>query len=149
MTLMSRQVDYALLILSHLHAHPEGGCAREVAGSFGISQAFVANILKKLCRVGFLTSHRGVKGGYTLLRSADTISLAELMEALGESLRLAPCSGGDPGEACRLAPVCPVQGPLSQVHERLCDVLRRVTLAELFRPAGLERGRRELPVSVS
>src|SRR5262245_37212588 len=93
MTLLSRKTDYALLILSYLHGHHEGGCARTIAEHFGLSRAFVANILKELCQKGFVTSHRGVKGGYGLLRPADQVTLAELLESIDESFRLAYCNG--------------------------------------------------------
>ena len=63
MTLLSRKTDYALLILWYLHGHPTGGCARTIAEHFGLSRAFVANILKELCQKGFVGSHRGVNGG--------------------------------------------------------------------------------------
>ena len=85
MTLMSRKVDYALLILSFLERKREGGCAREVADRFGLNKGFVANILKLLCRKGFVASHRGVKGGYVLRRAAEAVNLAELMEALSRT----------------------------------------------------------------
>ena len=62
-TLLSRKTDYALLILSHLSERPAGGSAREIADRFGLSKAFLANILKELCQKGFVSSHRGVKGG--------------------------------------------------------------------------------------
>ena len=70
MTLLSRKADYALLILSHLHRRPEGATARAIADKFELSRAFVANILKELCNKGFVVSHRGVKGGYSLGRDA-------------------------------------------------------------------------------
>src|SRR5207237_6833739 len=82
MTLMSRKVDYALLILSYLDQKREGGCAREIADRYELSKGFVANILKELCHNGFVASHRGVKGGYALRRPAAEVSLAELREAL-------------------------------------------------------------------
>ena len=140
MTLMSRKVDYALLILAYLDRKTEGGCAREVADRYGLSKGFVANILKELCHKGFVASHRGVKGGYVLRRPAEEINLAELMEALEESFHLAECnkSGTDP---CVLASLCPVKGAIAEVHYRIREVLRGVTLAELFRPAeGVRQG---------
>jgi Rrf2 family protein len=148
MTLLSRKADYALLILLHLHQHglqatngSDGrACAREIADRFGIDQSFVANILKELCRKGFVTGHRGVKGGYTLLRSAATITLAELLDALEDGVRLAECNGETAADsACKLAHTCPVKGPVAQIHERIRAVLRGVTLDEIFRsgtPAG-------------
>src|SRR5436190_17063402 len=92
MTLMSRKVDYALLILSFLDQKPEGGCAREIADRYGLSKGFVANILKLLCHAGFVASHRGVKGGYVMLRPAEQINLAELMDDLDETFHFAECT---------------------------------------------------------
>ncbi len=133
MALMSRKVDYALLILSHLHRKKEGACAREIADRFGLSRSFVANILKEVCHQGFVESHRGVKGGYVLRRRAEEISLAELMDALDDPFHLAECNATPDDCACDLTPVCPVRGPIAEVHRRIREVLRGVNLAELFR----------------
>ncbi len=134
MTLLSRKADYALLILSHLDGNPSGGNARVIADRFEISRPFVANILKELCHKGFVTSHRGVKGGYVLARPPAEVTLAELLEAIDEGFRLAVCAGDPPGTCC-LSKVCTVQGPIAEVHRRLLAVLQHVTLAEIFRPA--------------
>jgi Rrf2 family protein len=135
MALMSRKVDYALLILSYLDQHPEGGCARAIAARFNLSRGFVANILKQLCHRGFVAGRRGVKGGYLLRRSMAETSLSDLMEALDNPVSLAECNGG----VCPLASFCPVRGPVAEVHRRICEVLRSVTLAELLRPGTTEK----------
>jgi len=134
MPLLSRKVDYALLILSHLDARSSGASAREIASRFGLSRAFVANILKLLCHKGFVASHRGVKGGYALQRPMVAVSLAELMESLDDSLRLTECTDALPGESCNVMALCPLRHAIGAVHERLRDVLRNVMLADLFRP---------------
>lgn len=136
MSLMSRKVDYALLILAHLDQHPEGGCARAIADRYSLSKGFVANILKLLCHKGFVVSHRGVKGGYHLSRPAADVSLAELMESLDESFSLAECNHVPYRESCTLTAVCPVKGAIAEVHRRIRDVLRGVTLAEIFHNHG-------------
>jgi len=136
MPLLSRKVDYALLILSHLHGRPSGASAREIAGQFGLSRGFVANILKLLCHKGFVASHRGVKGGYVLQRPAQSVSLAELMDALDDGLRLTECTDAHPGEACNVMALCPLRHGIGEVHQRLRDVLRNVMLSDLFRPCG-------------
>ena len=134
MPLLTRKVDYAILVLNYLHHHSEGGCAREIADRFRLSRAFVANILKELCQKGFVASHRGVKGGYVLLRPASEISLAEVLDGLEEHpLSLAACNEPPAGDGCSLYADCPVKGPIAEVHERLRDVLRGVTLGDLFR----------------
>ena len=64
---------------------------------------------------------------------ADEVNLVELIEALEEPVRTAVCTGSHPsGDGCILMAVCPVKGPIAAVHQRIFDVLRTVTLAELF-----------------
>jgi len=134
MTLLSRKVDYALLILSYLHHRADGGCAREIAERLSLSRPFVANILKRLCSEGFVAGRRGVKGGYVLRRPAEQVCLAELMESLGEPFHLAECNRTNADAVCALASACPVRNAVGRLHERLLAVLRTVTLAELFEP---------------
>ena len=150
MTLLSRKADYALLILSYLYQHKTGGSAKAIADQFGLSKPFVANILKELCGKEFVTSHRGVKGGYALARDAGTISLAELLEAMEEGFRLAVCNHAtDAAHAegsCSHAGSCTVKGPMAEVHQRLMGVLRGVTLGELFDPKAAPSALHALPV---
>jgi len=138
MALLNRKIDYGLLILCYLYHHEEGGCAREIAARFSLSRAFVANILKDLCQKGFVLSHRGVKGGYLLRDTTADLTLADLIDALDERVRLAECNDVEPEACCKLAANCPIRGPITEVHERLRAVLQQVRLRELFRePHGM------------
>ena len=134
MTLLSRKADYALLIIQYLHVQATGN-ARTIAEKFGLSRAFVANILKELGAKGFVTSTRGVKGGYVLTRSCATITLAELLEALEEGFKLTMCNDHEPdAAACDIEHVCPVKAPMTAIHRRIMDVLRGITMADVFAP---------------
>ena len=136
MTLLSRKADYALLILSYLHTRTVGGNARAIAEVYGLSRPFVANILKELCQKGYVASHRGVKGGYAILRPIESVTLADLLESIDEGFRLTLCSTGHhgqpSGEVCSFESNCTVKGPLAEVHRKLMDVLRTTTLAEVL-----------------
>ncbi|HET6575107.1 MAG TPA: Rrf2 family transcriptional regulator [Fimbriiglobus sp.] len=135
MTLLSRKADYAMLIVSYLHHKPEGGNARTIAERFGLSRPFVANILKELCHRGYVVSHRGVKGGYALKESARAVTLADFLASIDEGFRLTLCNHtADPTDVCSLEASCPVRGPLSDIHRRIVDVLRGVTLADVVAP---------------
>lgn len=133
MTLLSRKADYALLILSYLHTH-ETGNAREIAAKFALSRAFVANILKELGHKGFVTSTRGVKGGYLLQRASATITLAELLEAVEDGFQLTLCNEHTTEAKCEVEHICPVKSPMLEIQRRITAVLRGVTLGDIFAP---------------
>src|SRR5262245_61379674 len=118
MTLLNRRVDNALLILCHLH-HQSEGSAREIAAHFGLSRGFVAHILTGLVQHGFGTSTRGPRGGYRLLHSTRHATLADLMDALEEPMRLAACNQPEPEACCSLTASCPIRDPIATVHYRL------------------------------
>ena len=120
------------LIFAFLDQKSDGRCARVIAEHFGLNRGFVANILKDLCRKGYVASHRGVNGGYLLRRPLEEISLAELMEGLDEGFHLAECTQPPSSGQCSLLAVCPVKGPIAEVHRRMREVLDKVTLTELF-----------------
>jgi len=146
MTLLSRKADYALLILSYLHRQNEGASAREVADHFGLSRSFAANILKELCQKGFVTSHRGVNGGYLLQRPADEVTLGELLASIEDGFHLAACNDLTHDDACSFSNICPMKTPMAEVHRRIVEVLGRVTLAELFPATGTPHTGLTLPL---
>lgn len=132
---LTRKTDYALLAMTRLA--DEGGLlsAREIAAQFGLSQALLMNVLKQLSGAGILNSVRGARGGYVLSRSAEEITIAELVEAIEGPLRLAPCveSSTYPKKhhTCDVAHRCPIQSQLSWLHGKLWNVFEGTTLAEL------------------
>jgi Rrf2 family transcriptional regulator, cysteine metabolism repressor len=133
MTLLSRKADYALLILQYLHVHGSGN-AREIHEKFRLSKAFVANILKELVKAGFVNSTRGVKGGYVLARASAAVTLAEVIETLEDGFKLTVCNEHGEAGNCDVASVCPVKAPMIEIHRRIMDMLRGVTLADVFAP---------------
>jgi len=139
MPMLNRKIDYALLILCYLHHKNEGACAREIAERYGISRAFVANILKDLCQKDFVSSHRGVKGGYLLLPQASDRSLADLIDALDDTLQLAECNAVPAEGCCDLISHCPIRIPIAAVHRRIRTLLEGVRLVELFQEPLMDR----------
>jgi len=55
---------------------------KELAERRGIPDQFLEQLFSTLRRSGLLTSHRGSKGGYTLSRPADEITVLEVVQAL-------------------------------------------------------------------
>lgn len=132
MILISRKVDYGILALHHLMIRSDGASARELSDQYGLSRAFVANILKQLCQEGFVVSQRGVNGGYRLAKPPAEITLEAVISALDGPFQLMACANEDTvPEGCEVSKVCPVRGPLRLIHERLRATLAETTLEDL------------------
>ena len=136
MVLISRKVDYAILALVHLMRTTGGSSAREVAQSYGLSRPFVANILKELCHHGFIESHRGINGGYRLVKDPAVVTVDQIVTALDGPFQLMSCAGSDESEGCGVSEICPVKSSLRLVHDRIAAVLATTTLEDLGRSEG-------------
>jgi Rrf2 family cysteine metabolism transcriptional repressor len=55
---------------------------KELAERRDIPDQFLEQLFSTLRRSGLLSSHRGSKGGYTLSRAADEITILEVVQAL-------------------------------------------------------------------
>jgi Rrf2 family protein len=64
---------------------------REIAEFHGISRSYLAKIFHTLSRSGIVRSMRGVKGGYRLSRTADSITLADVVSAIDGPPRKTHC----------------------------------------------------------
>jgi FeS assembly SUF system regulator len=133
---VSKITDYGIVILSHLASEPEGSThnARELAAEARLPFPVVSKTLKQLARAGLLASQRGSKGGYTLARSPDAITLADAITALEGPIGLMECSV-HVGQ-CSQESTCVVRGPWQRVHEAIRESLEKITISELSPPPG-------------
>ena len=79
-TSKSRYAVVALAELAKSGEHPVP--VKELAERRGVPEQFLEQLFSTLRRAGFLTSHRGSKGGYTLARSPEEITVLEVVQAL-------------------------------------------------------------------
>jgi Rrf2 family protein len=74
---------YAVLALAELARSGERPVPiATIAERRAMPVQFLEQLFSTLRRNGFLTSHRGVKGGYTLARPANEITVLEVVQAL-------------------------------------------------------------------
>lgn len=115
--------------------------SRGIAGSLDVSQAHLQKVLQRLGRAGLVHSERGPRGGFTLARPPERITLLEVYEAIEGPLHLANCLFGKP--ACRGRP-CVLGGLVGSVNSQFRTYLEGTTLADLAgrRPAaGRKKGK--------
>jgi Rrf2 family protein len=88
---------------------------------------FLEQLFSTLRRGGLLTSHRGMRGGYTLARPAEEITVLEVVQALDGKV------GQEADEA---------GGIWAEGVEALRGVFTRTTIAEIARREAEEAGSR-------
>jgi FeS assembly SUF system regulator len=135
---MTRQADYGIVILTWFaHSAPDvPHNARDVAAEVRLPQPMVTKILKALARGGLLASQRGVKGGYRLARSAEQITVADIISALEGPIQMTDCTGLEPG-SCDIEPSCPVRTNWRKINHVLRQALDTITLSEMSGPLPL------------
>src|SRR6266851_1279996 len=75
---ITKQTDYGIVLLTHMAAHADRQYnAPDLAAEAHLPLPMASKILKLLAREGVLVSHRGVKGGYSLGRHPQSISMAD------------------------------------------------------------------------
>jgi Rrf2 family protein len=128
---LSKKADYALLSMRHLAANADRGAvsARELAEAYDIPSELLAKVLQKLVRARLLASHQGIRGGYGLGRSADAISVADVIQAVDGPLTVTACSEGD--HSCDQYSKCNIRDPLWRIKDRIVSALAATSVAEL------------------
>ena len=82
---VSTRVEYGLVALTDIAMYSENGraiTASDIAGRQHISLKYLEQILMSLKQAGFVRSQKGVGGGYMLSRSAGSIVMSDILNAL-------------------------------------------------------------------
>lgn len=94
----------------------------------GISLSYLEQLFGKLRRRNLVESVRGPGGGYYLARAANTISAADIIQAVDEPLDATSCGGkGD----CHDEKPCITHDLWMGLNEKIFDYLESVNLQQL------------------
>jgi Rrf2 family protein len=129
---LTAKADYAIRASAELAAAADGPLkAERIAQAQAIPLKFLENILLDLKHAGLVHSQRGAEGGYWLARSAEEISLADVIRAVEGPL--ANVRGLPPQELDYEGPAERLREVFVAVRASLRNVLERVTLDDLAR----------------
>jgi len=86
-------------------------------------------VLQRLARRGLLSSQQGARGGYQLARGSETISVADVIQAIDGPLTVTACSAHN--ERCGQFATCNVRDPLWKIRERIVTALSTCSVSEM------------------
>jgi Rrf2 family protein len=146
---LTKRTEYGLIALTHLAQVDGSVCSvREICERYPVPRRLVAEVLKDLCHAGFVTSHRGSNGGYSLARSPDEISVGDVVGALEGHPSLTSCAslGLYVAHSCDVESVCPIRNPIETLRGEIWRLMKRTTLRDLQNHSGARTGAEPLIV---
>lgn len=130
---ISKMADYGTIILTAMvDESVRTRSAAEIAELTGLPLPSVGKILKKFVSKGLVLSLRGSKGGYKLSRAPETITTAQILEAIDGPLGMTECSS-NPGR-CGHESACRVRANWQMVSRTMRQALEQITLSQIAQP---------------
>ena len=126
---ISKLADYAIHIIHALMCETECASAAKIAKKTLIPEPTVSKILKKLAEADLLISSQGPKGGYQLAKTAEKISLAELITVMDGKPAMTECC--KKAYDCAHDKVCGQQSNWQKINKRVMSLLESISVQEM------------------
>lgn len=142
---INKKVEYALIGLKYmteqnaLSSNPEARLisAREICDEFHTPFDTTAKVMQLMNNHGILKSVKGIKGGYTLLRSLEEITYMELVRLVEGKEEIGRVCNSAKGK-CELFDKCNIITPVEQLNRKLNIYLETLKLSELLQGANFK-----------
>jgi Rrf2 family transcriptional regulator, cysteine metabolism repressor len=136
--MFSTKAEYGVRVMAHLAKRDDDApiSLGSIAEAEGLPLAYLEHLVQRLRREGLVESRRGARGGYSLSRPAETITMAEVVRALeGEIAPIECISADSDGQlVCAREPEpCPTKLLWTRVQGSIVRTLSDMTLADLTR----------------
>ena len=128
---------YAIRAVAFLVAENSEGRtdSTQISAAAGIPRGFLLKILHALKMKGYLSSARGIGGGFRLSKPAEAINLFEIAELFEDLSRFSICPFGT--DECLEANHCPLHEGWSRASAQFIDFLKTTTFAR-FKDEGFK-----------
>ena len=135
---VSKLTDYATVVMTVLAAAREAGAAsvlsaQDIGQRAHLELPTVSKLLKQLAHAGLVVSSRGVNGGYRLARTAEKITIAEIVTAMEGPIGMTECSAH--AGLCNHETHCGVRVNWQRINQAIAQALGSVSVADMVKPA--------------
>jgi Rrf2 family protein len=126
---VTARTDYAVRAMVQLAASQGAASRGALAAAQEIPPKFLESILLRLRQGGLLVAQRGTTGGYALARSADTITIADVVRVVDGPL--AAVRGLPPEDTSYPAPAGALRDVWVALRASMRQVLESTTIADV------------------
>jgi Rrf2 family protein len=136
---VGRRVDYAVRALSFLAGQAQGQVISraDIEKTQDIPSFYLSKIMKDLVAGGLVRSHIGSKGGFTLAKTPEAITIKDVYETVERRLVLMECleKGAD---YCSYCEVCSQKTIWQEAQGILANFLASVSIRDIADRDGLK-----------
>lgn len=119
--------DYSLRVLLYLGSNQGRRVTMvEIADCYQISREHLRKVVHMLGKLGYIETHRGKGGGFTLGMETHKINLGEVVEATEPRQSVLDCS------SCVITAACTLQAILQQAEDAFYNTLKAHVLSDLL-----------------
>jgi Rrf2 family protein len=135
---ITRQADYAVRAVTYLAqlGAERRAATSQIALQQQIPPSFLAKIVSQLSVAGLLQTSRGARGGVSLARDPQEISLLEVVEAIDGPIMLNDCVIGN--GTCTFSGDCPMRPIWCEAQLNLVEKLQATTFGAVLNPSMTE-----------
>lgn len=128
--MLTQTVEYALRALVALAAHPgQPQSNRQLAEVTKVPGPYLSKVLQTLTREGLVETQRGIRGGFSLARSAKQITILDAVNAVDPIQRIKVCPLGLKAHGKRL---CPLHKKMDTALAQMEAAFGSTTLADVL-----------------
>ncbi len=133
---VSTKGRYGLKAMVDLAAHSDGGMCvsiKSIAERQGISEAYLEQLMSVLKKNGFIKSIRGAQGGYILEKTAEEISVGDILKVLEGPLNVVECVSDKGNVSCGSGTCkkCVTKNVWEKISDSLSEVVNSISLQNL------------------
>lgn len=129
--ILTTKARYAVMAVIEIaeHEKTQAVSLQNISDKQKISLSYLEQIFSRLKKAGIVDSIKGPGGGYILAKNAEEISVADIIKAIGESVKMTRCSTK---EGCvKVSSKCKTHHLWRGLENRIYEYLESIPLSSL------------------
>lgn len=127
--MLSQTAEYALRAVVHLSMAQGALTTQDIASSTKVPAGYLAKVLQSLARAGILSSQRGLRGGFKVIRPPEELTVLEVINAVDPIRRITTCPLGLAAHGTKL---CALHSRLDAATASIETTFGRTTIAQML-----------------
>jgi Rrf2 family protein len=132
---LSKKTEYALMAVKFMAKKPgyNSATAKEISEGYNIPYDLLSKVLQQLTKRKVIKSFQGIKGGYSLIKTPNTLTLIDVIRAVEPNYQITECmQTGSSEKDCTYFDCCMIRDPLAKVQKEIDKLFRSVTIHQIL-----------------